>query len=376
MTTRRRDRKPPRRPPQDRAAQDEAAIAREAGLVHVRDDAPGIRRRRSGAGFIYLDADGTRIRDAAQLARIRALAVPPAYTEVWICRDPRGHLQATGRDARRRKQYRYHARWRVFRDRSKFVRLVAFGQALPRLRRRLRRDLALPGLPCEKVVAVVVSLLAETLARVGNEAYARDNRSFGLTTLRNRHVASLRGGRLSLRFRGKGGLEHAMVVDDQRLARIVARCHQLPGQLLFQYLDEDGVCQPVDSGQVNAYLRDAMGEDFTAKDFRTWGGTLLAVAALARTPLPDPGDERALAAGAAAVVREVAAALRNTPAVCRTSYIDPRVFDVWRRGRLHRLASQHGSGGPRRLEGLALRVLRDRPGVGGRPSGTPRRRAR
>jgi DNA topoisomerase-1 len=336
---------------------EEALAAREAGLIHVRDGTPGIRRRRAGKGFVYSDVDGSPIRDEDALARIRKLAVPPAYTEVWICRDPLGHLQATGRDARRRKQYRYHARWRLVRDRNKFSRLAAFGLALPKLRRRLRRDLAQPGLPREKVLAVVVSLLADTLARVGNETYARENRSFGLTTLRNRHVANLRRGRLVLRFRGKSGLAHDVVVDDARLTRIVARCHQLPGQQLFQYLDEDGNCQPVDSGQVNAYLREATGAEFTAKDFRTWGGTLAAAELLARTPLPEQGGERALAAVEAAVVREVAAVLRNTPAVCRKSYVDPRVLEAWRSGRLHRLAGAHGVRGPRQLETLLVRLL-------------------
>ncbi|MCR6700759.1 MAG: DNA topoisomerase IB [Dokdonella sp.] len=336
---------------------EEALAAREAGLIHVRDGTPGIRRRRAGKGFVYSDVDGSPIRDEDALARIRKLAVPPAYTEVWICRDPLGHLQATGRDARRRKQYRYHARWRLVRDRNKFSRLAAFGLALPKLRRRLRRDLAQPGLPREKVLAVVVSLLADTLARVGNETYARENRSFGLTTLRNRHVANLRGGRLVLRFRGKSGLAHDVVVDDARLTRIVARCHQLPGQQLFQYLGEDGSCQPVDSGQVNAYLREATGAEFTAKDFRTWGGTLAAAELLARTPLPEQGGERALAAVETAVVREVAAVLRNTPAVCRKSYVDPRVLEAWRSGRLHRLAGAHGARGPRQLETLLVRLL-------------------
>lgn len=343
--------------PASPAASEEAQIAREAGLRHVRDDAPGIRRRRAGHGFVYLDSDGLPIRDAAQLARLRALAIPPAYTDVWICRDPRGHLQATGRDARKRKQYRYHPRWRAVRDHSKFARLAAFGVALPRLRRRLRRDLAQPGLPREKVIAVIVSLLADTLARVGNESYARENRSFGLTTLRNRHVAALRGGRLSLRFRGKSGLEHDVVVDDARLTRIVARCHQLPGQQLFQYLDAEGDCQPIDSGQVNTYLREAMGAAFTAKDFRTWGGTLAAMALLMHAPLPERGGERACAAVEAGVVRDVAGVLRNTAAVCRKSYVDPRVFEAWRSGRLQRLAERHGGRGPRQLEALLVRLL-------------------
>jgi DNA topoisomerase I len=337
----------------------EAESARRAGLRYVLDSAPGIRRQRAGKGFTYLSVDGRRIRDADLLARIRSLAVPPAYTRVWICADPRGHLQATGRDARQRKQYRYHPQWRSVRDDGKFARMAEFGAALPRLRRRLRTDLARPGLPRDKVLGVVVALLAGTLARVGNEEYARDNRSFGLTTLRTRHVAFVRGGRLSLRFRGKSGLEHDLTVNDARLARIVRRCRELPGQALFQYIDDDGQRQPIDSGMVNAYLQDAMGSPFTAKDFRTWGGTLAAIAALVRTPLPESGGERAMAAAIVDVIKQVAGELRNTPAVCRKSYIHPLVFEAWRDGRLHRLAARSGSG-PRQLEGLALKLLRGR----------------
>ena len=337
----------------------EAESAREAGLRYVLDSAPGIRRQRAGKGFTYLSVDGRRIRDAQMLARIRSLAVPPAYTRVWICADPRGHLQATGRDARQRKQYRYHPNWRRVRDDGKFVRMAEFGAALPRLRRRLRRDLGVPGLPRDKVLGVVVALLAGTLARVGNETYARDNHSFGLTTLRTRHVAFVRGGRLSLRFRGKSGLEHDLTVNDARLARIVRRCRELPGQALFQYLDDEGQRQPIDSGMVNTYLQDAMGNPFTAKDFRTWGGTLAAIAALVRTPLPETGGERAMASAIVDVIKQVAGELRNTPAVCRKSYIHPLVFEAWRDGRLHRLAARMGSGS-RQLEALALKLLRAR----------------
>lgn len=336
----------------------EPSIARKAGLLYVLDSMPGIRRKRAGKGFVYFSIDGRRISDRKLIARIRSLAVPPAYTNVWICAEPRGHLQATGRDARARKQYRYHPDWRRFRDDGKFGRMAEFGGALPRLRRRLRRDLALSGLRREKVLAVVVSLLAGTLARVGNEQYARDNKSFGLTTLRARHVAFVRGGRLSLRFRGKSGLDHDLVVDDARLARIVHRCKQLPGQQLFQFHDDDGGRQPIDSGMVNAYLQETMGDDFTAKDFRTWGGTLGAIAILANTPLPERDSERACASTVSDVVKQVAAQLRNTPAVCRKSYIHPLAFEAWRDGRLHRLAERTGSTGSRQLEALALRLLR------------------
>ena len=247
--------------------------AAEAGLLYVSDADPGIARRRAGRGFSYRAPDGRTVRDRDTLARIRALAIPPAYTEVWICTTARGHLQATGRDARRRKQYRYHPRWQQARGNGKFERIVAFGRALPKLRRRLRVDLKLAGFPRDRVLAIVVSLLAETLVRVGNDEYARSNRSYGLTTLRGRHVEFLRGGRARLRFRGKSGLEHTREIDDAGLVKLVRACQELPGQALFQYVDDDGTVQPVDSSDVNDYLRRAMGDDFTAKDFRTWGGS-------------------------------------------------------------------------------------------------------
>jgi len=348
---------------------DAAAAAQDAGLRYVTDADPGISRRRAGRGFSYRSPEGTAVRDPRTLARIKALAIPPAYTEVWICTQARGHLQATGRDARRRKQYRYHPQWALVRGHGKFDRIVAFGQALPRLRRRLRSDLALPGFPRDKVLAMVVALLAETLVRVGNTEYARSNRSFGLTTLRNHHVAFVQGGRARLRFRGKGGQVHEIEVDDRRLARLIRRCQQLPGQALFQYRDDDGELQPVDSGMVNDYLRQAMGEDFTAKDFRTWGGTLAAVQRLARTPLPEQRSERALAAVRNEVVCAVAAALGNTPAVCRKSYIDPCVFAGWEDGSLQR--SSEAARGERQWEQAALKFLkRTRRGsrVGRKPS--------
>ncbi|WP_411849410.1 DNA topoisomerase IB [Stenotrophomonas sp. LGBM10] len=333
----------------------EAAAARQAGLRHVSDDQPGIARRRAGKGFSYRDADGAAVRDAATLARIRALAVPPAYTAVWICAQTNGHLQATGRDARGRKQYRYHADWSRVRGDGKFDRVIAFGMALPALRRRLRRDLALPGFPRDKVLAIVVALLADTLVRIGNAAYARDNRSYGLTTLRNHHLALVKGGRAQMRFRGKSGQAHEVDVDDRRLVQLIRRCQQLPGQALFQYRDDDGSVQPVDSGQVNAYLHDAMGEDFSAKDFRTWGGTVAALRQLAATALPEPASERALMALQNEVVGAVAALLGNTPAVCRKAYIDPCVFDGWRAGQLSRLA---GLRGDRQWEQATLRFLK------------------
>ncbi|WIH05117.1 DNA topoisomerase IB [Xanthomonas translucens pv. graminis] len=312
--------------------------ARSAGLVYVSDEEPGIARRRAGTGFGYRLPDGRAVRDAQTMQRIRQLAIPPAYTEVWICTKPNGHVQATGRDARRRKQYRYHADWAQLRGDGKFERIIAFGQALPRLRRRLRRDLALPGYPRDKVLAMVVALMAETLVRVGNAEYARSNRSYGLTTLRNRHLEFVKGGRARLKFRGKGGQAHDIEVDDAHLVKLIRGCQQLPGQALFQYRDDDGQLQPVDSGEVNDYLREAMGESFTAKDFRTWGGTRAALQRLAQLPLPEPGSERALQLAQNAVIREVADALGNTPAVCRKSYIDPCVFEGWRCGHLHGLS--------------------------------------
>jgi DNA topoisomerase IB len=332
-------------------------IARAAGLTYVRDTEPGIRRKRRNDGFDYVAPDGKTLPER-EAARVQALAVPPAYEDVWICTNPRGHLQATGRDARGRKQYRYHAEWRRVRDGAKFERMIEFGEALPLLRRRLRRDLALPGLPRDKVLAVVVGLLDATRIRIGNAAYVRDNASYGLTTLRNRHARFIRDGRLRLAFRGKGGALQEVPVDDRRLVRLVRRCQQLPGQQLFQYVDDEGVRHPVTSDQVNDYLRDAMGADFTAKDFRTWGASLRAIALLARTPLPESGAERACKACIIAAIKTVAAELANTPTVCRKSYINPIVFDAWRRGTLHEAVPSAVVNGPRKMEQWALNFLR------------------
>ncbi|HKY90963.1 MAG TPA: hypothetical protein VJM11_07980, partial [Nevskiaceae bacterium] len=329
-----------------------------AGLRYVTDATPGIRRIGTPEeGFGYVDARGRRITDEDELDRLRRLAIPPAYTDVWICPDPRGHLQATGRDARGRKQYRYHAQWRDVRDGAKFDRMIAFGTALPRFRRRVRKDLARKGLPREKVLALIVALLDATRLRIGNASYVRDNQSFGLTTLRDRH-AKFMGGRLRLSFRGKGGADHDVLVDDRRLVRIVRHCQELPGQALFQYLDDDGERRAVDSGQVNEYLREVMGEDFTAKDFRTWGATLRAIALMGCTPLPDPPSERALKGCIVEAIRTVASELRNTPAVCCKAYINPAVFTAWREGRLHRVVKEDLSNAPRKAEALALRFLK------------------
>jgi DNA topoisomerase-1 len=292
------------------------------GLVYVDPSMPGLRRVKRGDGFDYLLPDGRRLRDKAQLARIRRLAIPPAYTDVWICPLANGHLQALGRDARGRKQYRYHADWRAARDADKFERMFEFGQALPRIRKRVASDIALRnGERPDRaaVLAALVRLLDTTLVRIGNDEYTRANGSYGLTTLRNRHAA-VRGSTLKLHFRGKGGIAHRVTVDDPRVARIVRRCQALPGQALFEYEDDDGTVRSVGSADVNDYLREAAGADFTAKDFRTWHATVLALA-LSREPGPE-GAQR----GVREVLSEVAAALRNTVAVCRKSYVHPEVL--------------------------------------------------
>ncbi len=319
-----------------------ADAAHEAGLRHVTDAQPGLRRRRAGKGFAYVDARGRPIKDRETLARIRRLAIPPAWTDVWICADPQGHLQATGRDARGRKQYRYHPRWREARDATKYDRMAAFGEALPRIRARVARDLDLPGVPREKVLATVVRLLETTYTRVGNAEYARENRSYGLTTIRNDH-AEVRGARVRLRFRGKAGVQHEVEVEDPRVARVVRRCQDMPGQELFCYEDEQGVVRDVTSTDVNAYLREISGDDFTAKDFRTWAGTLLALAAL-----QEIGPFRRKAEGkrnVVAAVKRVAERLGNTPAVCRRAYVHPAVVGAYLEGRLAKLDDGAGRKG-------------------------------
>lgn len=352
----------PRKSPDTRkepASKSDAAIAsaRDGGLRYVSDEEPGLRRHKTSEGFRYVDEAGHAIKDDAILRRVRALAIPPAYLDVWICPRANGHLQATGRDARGRKQYRYHARWAEVRDQQKFSRIEAFGAALPRLRRRLRDDLKRSGFPREKVAAILVGVMADTLVRIGNRTYERGNKSYGLTTLRNRHVSFLRGGRARLKFRGKSGIEQEVVLDDKRLSKLLRHCQQLPGQQLFQYLDEDGDVQPVDSGMVNDYLREAMGGEFTAKDFRTWGGTLAATHLLADMPWDEDGaSQRAMASMRKSVEVEVAHLLGNTPAVCRKSYIDPRVYKAWEQGWLARASAKVR--GARQWEQLALRLLR------------------
>ncbi len=338
----------------------------ERRLRFSSDQEPGIRRRRAGRGFHYLAADGRPIHDPKTLARIRALAVPRAWEEVWICPDELGHVQAVGRDARGRKQYRYHARWRADHDSSKYARLATFGRALPAIRRRVARDISQPGLPKEKVLATVVEKLEVTNLRIGNDEYARTNRSFGLTTLRNRH-AMVAGSSLRFRFRGNGGRIHGVGVRDRRLARIVSACQDLPGQELFQYLDEQGEPLPIGSTDVNEYLRVAAGAEVSAKDFRTWAGTLLAYRALRSFVEPSGPAARRSVGRAAELASE---ALGNTPAVSRQSYIAPAVIDAYVAGRLRRgrtSTSERGSGlAPDRCEELALSHLIEAASPSGR----------
>ena len=330
-TTRARPRR--RRPAQPtrrrKATPHPAESAQEAGLRYVSDTMPGITRKRAGTGFTYVGPDGRRLTDRKTIARIRSLAIPPAYTDVWICPYPDGHIQATGRDARGRKQYRYHPSWREIRDVTKFERMLDFSRALPAIRERVSKDMAKPGLSREKVLATVVNLLECTGIRVGNDEYARTNRSFGLTTLRDHHV-EISGSKLRFQFRGKSGKVHDVVLTDRRLARIVARCQAIPGETLFQYEDENGVRQTVDSADVNAYLREITGQDFTAKDFRTWGGTLLAVAALRELgPAATQREGKSLVLRA---IDRVAERLNNTRAVCRKYYVHPAVFETYLAG--------------------------------------------
>ncbi len=315
-----------------------AAAAKAVRLRYVSDSMPGIRRKRAGKHFSYVGPDGAPIHDEDELRRIKALAIPPAWTGVWIAPTPHGHIQATGRDAKGRKQYRYHARWRQVRDEAKYERMIAFGEALPRIRARVARDLALPGLPREKVLATVVRLLETTLIRVGNEEYARENRSFGLTTLRNRHV-DVAGSTLRFHFRGKSGIVHDVDLRDPRVARIVKRCQDLPGRELFQYVDAEGERHSVDSDDVNEYLREISGQEFTAKDFRTWAGTVLAALALREFESFD--SETQARQNIVRAIEQVAQRLGNTPAVCRKCYVHPAVLDAY-------------------LEGCALDVLRAR----------------
>ncbi len=304
-------------------------------------------------GFRYVGADGKVIRKPAVLARIRALVIPPAWKDVWICSDARGHLQATGRDARGRKQYRYHPNWRTTRDETKFHRMQAFAAALPKIRARTEADLRRPGLPREKVLATVVQLLEKSLIRVGNEEYARANRSFGLTTMQDKHVA-VKGSTLRFEFRGKSGKRHSVGVNDRRLAKIVKQCRDLPGQDLFQYIDDDGVRQDVNSADVNAYLKEITGEDFTAKDFRTWSGTVLAATALRE--LDDASSKAQVKKNVLSAIEAVAGMLGNTRSVCRKSYIHPAILDSYIDGSMKRALKRRVSA-PRKLRSEEIVVL-------------------
>ncbi|HKN65992.1 MAG TPA: hypothetical protein VJW73_06930 [Gemmatimonadaceae bacterium] len=303
--------------------------AEAAGLRYVTDAAPGIRRQRRGRGFTYIAADGSVIRDKEELERIRKLVIPPRWTNVWICPNPSGHLQVTARDARGRKQYRYHPRYRAVRDETKFGRMIAFSEILPLIRERVERDVTLPELSRDKVLATVVWLLERTLIRVGNDEYARDNGSFGLTTLRRKHV-TVSGAKLRFEFRGKSGVPHSVSLTDRRIAHIVQRCQELPGQELFQYLDDDGRRQSVDAGDINEYLRRITGRQVTAKDFRTWAGTTLAAAALRE--LGSFTSEKQAKAKIVAAIDQISQRLGNTRAVCRKYYVHPVILEAYMEG--------------------------------------------
>ncbi len=330
-TTARKIRQEKKKIPDLEVVTDPEEAAEEAGLRYVTDEKPGYTRKRRGKKFIYFDTEGKEIKDETRILRLNRLAIPPAYTDVWICPSPNGHLQATGRDDRGRKQYRYHERWREERDENKYEKMLIFAQALPKIRRRLNKDLKRRGLPREKVLATVVQLLQRTFIRIGNEEYAKENKSFGLTTMRNRHVA-VRGGHVRFRFRGKSGKEHDIDTDDRRVAKIIRKLQELPGQDVFQYLDEEGERHHVTSDDVNEYLRHITGEDFTAKDFRTWAGTVLAAMALqAQEPFENKSQAKQ---NLKAAIGAVAKMLGNTPAVCRKCYVHPAVLETYLDGNL------------------------------------------
>lgn len=342
---------------------DTTHAARDAGLQHTSDAMPGIRRRRCGRGFLYVNSNGSPVRSRETLDRIRRLAIPPAWKSVWICPAANGHLQATGRDARGRKQYRYHADWRRTRDKAKFDRMIAFGRALPRIRKRVARDLARRGLPRERVLATVVRLLETTLVRVGNDEYARDNRSYGLTTLQDHHAKIARAA-VTFSFRGKSGREHVIDVRNAQLARIVRRCRDLPGYELFQYLDAAGAPVDVTSSAVNEYLREIGGGEFTAKDFRTWAGTVLAARALQEFDRFQNAAEAKR--NLLAAIETVARMLGNTPAICRRCYVHPVVLEAYIEGslvaRLRERAERKLTVEARKLraeEAAVLMLLRD-----------------
>jgi DNA topoisomerase I len=310
---------------------DPVESSRLAGLRYVSDSIPGITRRRRGKSFQYFDPDGKALRDKEILARIKSLVIPPAWTDVWICPRANGHLQATGRDARGRKQSRYHPRWREVRDETKYERMKVFGETLPIIRERVEQDLGLPGLPKEKVLATIVRLLETTFIRIGNEEYAKENKSYGLTTLRNKHV-DVEGATVRFKFKGKSGKQHSIGLSDRRLARIVKKCMDLPGYELFQYIDEDGSLHTVDSSDVNEYLRTITEQPFTAKDFRTWAGTVLACLALRECEACETQSQ--VKKNIVEAIKKVAERLGNTPAVCRKCYVHPTVLETYMTGEL------------------------------------------
>ena len=314
--------------PADRT-NEHAASAKAAGLTYVTDAQPGITRKRAGTGFAYYTARGTRITDPAERRRVAAIGIPPAWADVWICLEEDGHIQATARDAKGRKQYRYHPRFRALRDESKFDRMLAFSEALPKLREQIERDLALPGLPLRKLLATLVRLLDTTLIRIGNEEYLKANRSVGLTTMRRKHVV-VQGHTLTFAFRGKSGVQHEIAVTDRRLARIVKQLQDAAGQELFHYHDDDGTRRAVDSGDVNDYLRELTDEEVTAKDFRTWSGTMLAARALRE--MGPPATEREAKRNVNKALDEIAQRLGNTRAVARKYYVHPAIVSAYHRG--------------------------------------------
>jgi DNA topoisomerase-1 len=349
---------------------DPVESAKAAGLRYVSDDRPGIQRRKRGKGFSYLLPNGQALQNPKELERIRILAIPPAWTGVWICPVPNGHLQATGRDARGRKQYRYHTEWRSVRDETKFGRMILFGEALPKIRERIEADLSQRGLPRAKVLAAVVKLLETTLIRVGNREYMKQNNSYGLTTLRDGHV-DVEGSKVRFEFRGKSGKDHSVEIQDRRLARVVEQCRDLPGQTLFQYIDENGEQQKVLSEDVNAYLKEISGEDFTAKDFRTWGGTVLMLAALMNVGICE--SEKDANRAVVQAVKDVAANLGNRPAICRKYYIHPILIETFIQGELidaladvvEESEDDGATSGLRTLEAQVLGLLRGRAGGAG-----------
>ena len=331
--------------------------AEAAGLTYVESDSVGFERQRIGKNFAYRTSAGRRLRDRGHLARIRHLAVPPAWRDVWICADPRGHIQATGRDERGRKQYRYHGEFRELREQAKYEHLAAFARALPAIRERVRHDLGLSGLPREKVIATIIDLLERTLIRVGNDDYARENKSYGLTTLKNGHI-TVQGAELRFVFKGKSGRVWRLKVRNRRVAKVVRACQDLPGQRLFQYADDEGTTHTITSTDVNLYLREVSGLDISAKDFRTWAGTVQAATALQRAGAPDSGRDAKLKLKVA--LQEVASRLGNTITICRKCYVHPQVIDSFQAGELNGALQNSGElDGLTSVEAAVLAFLTD-----------------